>query len=70
MRLFVIDWSVNKSTFDEFTNYLVDCGFDVKIDGYSLFATNGKKNLSMFKGFKCTKDMLAMSKRFKRDREK
>ena len=49
---YVADWSVNKHTFDEFHNFLVDLGFDVSIDGYSLVAKKGSRKLTMFKGFK------------------
>lgn len=65
---YVADWSVNKHTFEEFHNFLVDLGFDVSIDGYSLVAKKGSRKLTMFKGFKCSKSMMKMTKRFRNER--
>ncbi|MEA1231074.1 hypothetical protein ODQ17_17000 [Acinetobacter sp. IRS14] len=65
MKLFIADWSVNKKTYEEFQNFLVDIGFDVQVKGFDLVATNGSKVLLMFKGFKCNRNMLAATRRFK-----
>ena len=65
MKLFVADWSVNKNTFDSFVNFLIDSGFDVSVNGYNMTATNGKKTLYMFKGFKYTLTMCKWTKKFK-----
>lgn len=64
-KTYICDWSVNKKTFDEFCSFIVDLGFDVSINDFNLVATNGKKTLKMFKGFKCDRNMLATSRRFR-----
>ena len=65
---FVADWSVNKNTYEEFANFLVDCGYDVKIDGFNLTAIKGKRKIYLTKGFKGNKEMLKLTKRFNRER--
>lgn len=67
MRIYVCDWSVNKRSYNEFINFLVDLDFDVSINGFNVVAKNGKRTARMYKGFKCNRDMLALTRRFKND---
>lgn len=64
MKLYVANWAVNKRTYEEFLNFLVDIGFDVSVSGHNVCAVNGSRNAKMFKGFKCSREMLALSRRF------